>query len=357
MSNLDRQLPMNADLYCELLLAEDTHAIGWKSYLPGLSVVAVAALAALWLSESFGSPAILMGLLIGLALNFVNAEKRLSPGLNFSSQTLLRIGIVLIGCRITFAEIVSLGIASFFALIAIMVVVIMTGLFTARLFKQDAMFGLLVGGATAICGASAALALWSIIGKDRLDQSRFTAVLLGIAIASAVGMTFYPSIATMLELSDKQAGFLIGASIHDVAQAIGGGFSFSDKAGEVATVVKLSRVTLLAPILILVAFALQRLNQVNTKSVSQLISVRQALPWFVLGFILLVVVNSLFALPELAIRIANEIANVLLLFAVTAAAVKSNTTELLSHGWRSFGPVLTTTFVAFTLSLIVVYFF
>ena len=356
MADIERKLPMGADLFGELQLAEESQRTGWKSYVPGLAFVAVAALASLWLSEHYGPPAVLMGLMIGLALNFVNADKRLSVGLDFSSQTLLRIGIVLIGVRITFGEVASLGFTPFLALIGIMIMVILTGIAAAKIFKQDVMFGLLAGGATAICGASAALALWSIIGKDRVSQSRFTIVLLGITIASAAAMTFYPPIARMLNLNDTQAGFLIGASIHDVAQSIGGGFSYSDQAGEVATVVKLSRVTLLAPVLILVAFTLQQMGQASTQSVQKKIGLKQGLPWFVVGFMVLVAINSFVNLPEIATRFANDTARILLLFAVIAAAIKSNMTELLSHGWRSFGPVIATTFVAFVLSLLFVVF-
>ncbi len=351
MSNLNREMPWVADLYGELQLAEPSKKKTLASHFPGLALVSVVACAALWLSEHYGPPAILMGLLIGLALNFVSSDKRLSVGLDFSSQTLLRIGIVLIGIRVSFEEISSLGILSFVALIGIMSAVIATGLIAARLFKQDILFGLLAGGATAICGASAALALWSIIGKERISQSRFTIVLLGTTVASACAMTFYPAIAGFLALSDKQAGFLIGASVHDVAQAIGGGFSYSPEAGEVATVVKLSRVTLLAPVLIIVAFILQRTTQTSSGSN---VSLKQGMPWFIVGFILLVILNSMIILPTIVVEIGSQAAKTLLLFAVIAAAMKSNLAGLMSHGWRSFGPVAMTTFVAFLLSLLFV---
>src|SRR3546814_17964292 len=104
-----------------------------------------------------------------------------------------------------------------------------------------------------VCSSDLALALWSLIGDRRVDQARFTLTLVGITVASALAMTLYPVLAAQMGLSDTQAGFLIGASVHDVAQAIGGGFSFSQKAGEVATIVKLTRVALLAPMLMLVA--------------------------------------------------------------------------------------------------------
>lgn len=341
-----------ADLYGEMQLAEPAAKRTIGSYIPGILLVAVAALAALWLSEHYGPPAILMGLLIGLALNFVSADRRLSAGLDLASQTLLRIGIVLIGLRITFAEISDLGLMPFAALVAIMACVIAAGILAAKLFKQDLLFGLLAGGATAICGASAALALWSIIGEERISQARFTIVLLGTTIASAAAMTFYPAIAAFLGLSDAQAGFLIGASIHDVAQAIGGGFSYSEPAGEVATVVKLSRVTLLVPVLLIVSLVLQKWG--SSANSGAKFSLRQGLPWFIVGFAVLVAVNSMVDLPAIVVDTGNTTASTLLLFAVIAAAIKSNLAGLLSHGLRSFGPVIITTLTAFLLSLLAV---
>src|SRR3546814_7238663 len=121
-------------------------------------------------------------------------------------------------------------------LVLIMLAVIVATVAAAPLFRQDKQAALLAGGATAICGASAALALYSLIGDKRIDQARFTLTLVGITVASALAMTLYPVLASQLGLTDAQAGFLIGASVHDVAQAIGGGFSFSQPAGEVATI-------------------------------------------------------------------------------------------------------------------------
>ena len=351
MSKTGREALWMADLYGEMQLAEPAQKRTIASYFPGLALVGVAALAALWLSEQYGAPAVLMGLLIGFALNFVHSDQRLSAGLDLSSQTLLRIGIVLIGLRISFAEISALGITPFLALLGIMAAVIAAGILAARVLKLDLLFGLLAGGATAICGASAALALWSIIGEKRISQERFTIVLLGTTIASAGAMTFYPTIAAVLGLDDTQAGFLIGASIHDVAQAIGGGFSYSDKAGEVATVVKLTRVTLLVPVLVIVTLVLRQLNLGTGTEGGEKLSLRQGIPWFIVGFIILVTVNSFVTLPTVVTEVGSKAASILLLFAVIAAAIKSNMAGLLAHGLRCFGPVIMTTLTAFVLAL------
>ncbi len=338
---------MAADLYGEMQL--DTHPPSgrrWRDYLPGVVVTAIAALAAAWLADHYAAPLVLMGLLIGLALSFLSQDKRTHAGLDLMSQTALRIGIVLVGARITAQQLIELGPLPFALLILIMLAVIVVTVASARLFSQDRYAALLAGGATAICGASAALALYSLIGDKRVDQARFTLTLVGITVASAFAMTLYPILAAELKLTDAQAGFLIGASIHDVAQAIGGGFSFSPAAGEVATIVKLTRVALLAPMLMLVALSLGRSGVEGGQT-----RIAFRLPWFILAFLAVAAVNSLVAIPRLAQDAAATGAQALLLLAIVATAMKARLHLLLDQGWRSFAPILVATMTSFLLSL------
>jgi uncharacterized membrane protein YadS len=208
-----RQIPAAADLYGDLLDIGPVPKLGWRSYIPGLLMTGVAALAAAYLSEHYGAPLMLMGLLIGLAFNFVNADARLHAGLGFASKTLLRWGIVLVGLQVTFAQIASLGWVAFVAIAAMIALVTMTGTMVARGGAMGSAFGTLAGGAVAICGASAALALSSVLGEKRASQAQLTLVLVSVSAASALAMSVYPILAHALHLTDTQAGFLMGASI------------------------------------------------------------------------------------------------------------------------------------------------
>ncbi len=347
MKASDYDWPMAADLYGEMQLeAHPPARHQWRDFVPGILVTAIAALAAAWLADHYAAPIVLMGLLIGLALSFLSQDKRTHAGLDLMSQTALRIGIVFVGARITAAQLVDLGPLPFALLVLIMVAVIAVTVASARLFAQDRHAALLAGGATAICGASAALALYSLIGDRRVDQARFTLTLVGITVASALAMTLYPVLAAQLGLSDAQTGFLIGASIHDVAQAIGGGFSFSAPAGEVATIVKLTRVALLAPMLMLVGLWLARSGGDTT---GKRIPLR--LPWFILGFLAVAAINSLVAIPRPVTDGAATVAQALLLLAIVATAMKARLHLLLDQGWRSFAPIIVATLTSFLLSL------
>ena len=337
-----------ADLYGELQLAPQVEKRHWHAVVPGLVLVGIAAFAALWLSEHYGAPPILLGLLLGFALNFASADTRLLPGLDLASQTLLRLGIVFLGLKVTWSEIAALGLMPFLGLVAMMAAVIGVGLLTARLARLDLHLGLLAGGATAICGISAALALWGIIGSKRVSQEGFAITVLGVTLASATALATYPVLATSLGLTDAQAGFLVGASIHDVAQAIGGGFAISEGAGEVATVVKLSRVALLVPLLLLVAFFLGR----SAAGEGRTFSIRQGVPWFIAGFIAVVIVNSLVALPPQLGEWGGSLASFFLLLAVIAAAIKADLSQIFGYGWRAFLPVVACTLAAFSIALV-----
>ena len=344
-------LPFGGDLFGEMHLAENAGVASPEperdTVLPGLAVCGVASAAAAWLSEHYGFPIILLGLLVGLSLNFIARDPRTHKGLDFASRTFLRLGIVVLGLQVTFAQIGALGPAPFAALAVVMVVTFALGTLAAGPAGQSRYAGILAGGATAICGASAALALYGVIGKDRLSQAQFALTLVGVALASAFAMSIYPLIAAHLVLTDRQAGFLIGASIHDVAQAIGGGYAFSDAAGSYATIVKLARVALLAPVVALVSVMIGPAGEASGAPMWR----RLALPWFIVAFLATVTFNSLVAIPAGLTGYALAGSKAMLLLAVTATAMRSRMDLLLDMGWRAAVPVMAATLASFAASL------
>ena len=342
-------LPYGGDLFGEIHLSETTGATKppKDTTFPGLAVCAVAAAAAAWLSEHYHFPIILLGLLVGLSLNFIAREPKTHRGLDFASRTFLRLGIVVLGFQVTFTQIVALGAAPFAALLVVMAVTFGAGIGAARLAGQSRYAGILAGGATAICGASAALALYGVIGKDRLSQAQFALTLVGVSLASAFAMSVYPVLATELALSDREAGFLIGASIHDVAQAIGGGYAFSDAAGSYATIVKLARVALLAPVVALVSLMIGPAGEAAGQPVWR----RLALPWFITAFLATVAFNSVVAVPVALTGYLLAGSKAMLLLAVTATAMRSRMDLLLDMGWRATIPDVAATVASFGASL------
>ncbi len=328
-----RDLPMAADLYGDIV---EGPRRGWRDHLPGMAVVVAATLAAGFLSDRYGAPLTLMALLIGLALNFLSADKRLHPGLGFASRDLLRWGIVLVGARVTFGQIAALGVEALLAIVVLVALTITAGVLIARRLGFDRWFGMLAGGAVAICGASAALAVATTLGSRRVSQAQLTLVLIGISAMSAAAMVLYPILAHTIGFSDTQAGFLLGAAIHDVAQAIGAGYSYSDPAGQVATIVKLTRVALLAPALAAITLFLPKSERDGSG---------QGVPWFVIGFFAVAAVNSFGIIPGVVVGAAETAAAALLATAVAATAMRSPLPQLLRMGARPLVVILLTTLV------------
>lgn len=346
--NRDRPTPAAADLFGDLLEVETARAAPGPrerllAYLPGLGVTAIAALAAAWLGDHYHAPLMLMGLLIGLAFNFLNGDARLHTGLGFASKTLLRWGIVLVGLQVTIWQIAALGWPSFVAIGVMILVVMGTGTLVARTLGLGAAFGTLAGGSVAICGASAALALSTALGEKRVNQAQLTLVLVAVSAASALAMSTYPILAGAMGLSPHAEGFLLGASIHDVAQALGAGYSMGEVQGQTAAIVKLTRVALLAPTLLLVTLMLPKDGESRGGATP--------VPWFIVAFLGLTAVNSAFAFPAEVAAIAKTGTTALLLLAVVATGIRSPMHLLLKQGWRASMPVVAATIVSFVLAL------
>lgn len=317
-------------------------AAGVREHLPGLAVTGLATLAAAYVSDHYGAPLTLMCLLFGLALNFLGTDARLGPGLAFASRTLLRWGIVFVAARVTLGQIAELGPIALVSVVVIVGLTLAVGVLAARLLGFTAAFGALSGAAVAICGASAAMAFASLLGERRASQAQLTLVLVGISAMSAVAMTLYPILAHHLGFDDLQAGFVMGAAIHDVAQSLGAGYAFSPPAGETATIVKLTRVALLAPAMMAVAVFIPREPGAKISSF--------VLPWFVVGFFGLAGVNSLGVIPPVASDASANASTALLACAVTATGVRSNMQSLTKEGLRPMLVILIATVVALALA-------
>lgn len=313
-----------------------------RAHIPGLAVTVLATLAAAYVSDHYGAPLTLMCLLFGLAMNFLGTDARLAPGLAFASRTLLRWGIVFVAARVTLTQIADLGPVALLAVMAIVAVTLVSGVVVARALGFTAAFGALCGGAVAICGASAAMAFASLLGERRISQAQLTLVLVGISAMSALAMTLYPVLGHHLAFGDLQAGFMLGASIHDVAQTVGAGYAFSPTAGETATIVKLARVALLAPAMMAVAVFIPREPGAKISS--------YVLPWFVVGFFGMAGINSLGWIPAPVTDVSVKASTALLACAVTATGVRSNMQTLTNEGLKPMLAIVAATLVALALA-------
>ena len=293
-------------------------------------VCLVIAMSTSFLSENYGGPQLLYALLIGLSLHFLYLNETVKPGIDFCAKTALRLGVAFLGIRITFSDIAAIGLNTGLMVMFAVAATVTLGFFLARLLKLSPDFGLIAGGSVGICGASAALAVASVLPKTK-ENERFTLlVVVGVTVLSTIAMVFYPFALQLLDITALPAGIFLGATIHDVAQVVAAGMLFGPEAGEVATVVKLFRVALLLPVVLFISIFL------GTEKSSQRLgwgSLR-LIPTFLLGFVALSVVASMQILPSSVIHSIGDISRWMLVIAIAAAGLKTNFQELAKLGWQ-----------------------
>ena len=296
-------------------------------------VCVVIALAATFLSEHYGGPQLLYALLIGLAFHFLNVSAGVKPGVDFCGRVLLRIGVALLGARITVGQVARLGIETALVIVAAVALTIGFGLLLARWLRRPREEGLLSGGAVAICGASAALAITSVLPQTK-ENERFTLLaVVGVTVLSTLSMVLYPFVLKAMGLPVAQAGIFLGGTIHDVAQVVAAGMILGPEVGDTATVVKLFRVMLLMPVVLLISISYR--NHPAMQAADQAAEVEVPLvPRFLLAFIVLMLLASIgMVTPELS-RFAGDASRWLLVTAIAAAGIKTSFEDLLKLGWQ-----------------------
>lgn len=299
-----------------------------KGVFPGLIVSAIVGLAALFLAEHYGAPAMLFALLLGLALGFLYEDGKCKVGIDFTACHILRIGVALLGLRIAFSDLQALGLQTALLLLFAVVSTIVVGLVLAKILGLDRKFGLLTGGSVGICGASAAMAIAAVMPDDKNKDRDTLLTIIGVTTLSTIAMVVYPIIAGIIGLDDKQTSIFLGGTIHDVAQVVGAGYSVSTETGNLATLTKLVRVAYLMPVVLCILLVLKRKhsNSDNAKPVG--------FPAFLIAFVVLMTVNSLVSLPQALTESASHISRFALVVAIAAIGMKSNLAQIAKVGMK-----------------------
>ena len=320
----------------------------------GFLMSAVIAIAAKFLSEHYGAPAMLMALLLGIAFHFLAEEENgiCKPGIDFTARTVLRFGVALLGARISFELMIGLGPHLIAVVVAAVVLTILFGLVGARMLSRGWRFGLLTGGSVAICGASAAMAISAVLPKNEHSERNLIFTVLAVTVLSTLAMIIYPILTKVFAFNDEVSGVFLGGTIHDVAQVVGAGFSVSDEAGEVATLVKLIRVAMLAPVVLVISILVRR-HAIE----SDIGSIRPpVLPFFVVGFLAFATLNSLGLIPDLVVEAMSDLSRWALLISIAAVGMKTSLKRILEVGGQAIVLICAETiFIALLVLLGVLY--
>lgn len=311
--------------------------------MPGSLLAGVVAMAATLVSILHGGPQLLYALFFGVAFHYLSEDPKARPGIEFCSRNVLRLGVGLLGARITASQIAGLGWSTAVIVIGAVVTTLLCGRWLGRRLGLSRAEGVLSGGAVAICGASAALAISSVLPRNKENEHFTLMVVVTVTVLSTLSMIIYPLIARALHLPPELAGLFLGGTIHDVAQVVGAGYMIDHATGDYATIVKLFRVSMLTVVVVVVSamFKNERGHPEN-----QVLGVpdKQALvPWFLWLFIAMVAINSIGFVPVEIQKGLGDISRLCLVVAISALGIKTSFQKLAKAGWRPFTLLLVET--------------
>jgi uncharacterized integral membrane protein (TIGR00698 family) len=297
--------------------------------LPGLllaSAVAVSAYAIRYLPGLATFSPLILAIVIGIAFhNLVGTPSAAKAGVVFSMRRLLRIAIILLGLQLTITQVIEVGGRGIGIIAATLVATFAFTVWMGRLLGVERKLAQLIAAGTSICGASAVIATNTVTNASDEDVAYAVAC---VTVFGSVAMFTYPLLPGLLHLDPHAFGLWSGASIHEIAQVVAAAFQDGQKSGEFGTIAKLSRVMLLAPVVITLGL-MARGGSKNDVS-----SARPPMPWFVLGFIALVGINSLIAIPAEAKMWIVAVTTFLLTVALAAMGLETDIRKLAAKGLR-----------------------
>lgn len=301
--------------------------LSWGATARGALLPVTIAIAAQFLTDHQGGPALLYALLLGMVLNFLHEQPHIQQACLHCGSRGLRIGVALLGARITWAQCAELGLHTLALLVLCVVSTIVVSVMIGRWLRTPVADAVVAGAAVAICGASAALAVADALTPKRVQPALVLLVVVTVTCLSTSAMILYPAMLQALHLGGIPAGVFLGASVHDVAQVVGAGYHMGTAEGDVASVTKMMRVALLVPAVLLIGwFFRERAEHLATGSPPR--------PWFLAGFAALVVLNSVGWLAPALKAVLITTSQFFILVAMASMGLRTSLKQLFDAGWR-----------------------
>lgn len=318
---------------------------------PGLVLSAVVAvigyLVASQVARVVPIPAMVFALVFGVALNPIAARPLMQPGTAFCVRAILRWAVALLGVRVGLNDIAALGAGTAVLIVVAMGVTVVSGFVFAQWNGRSMGFGALVGVGTGVCGASATLAVSTVVPDYDGKQADIAFVVVAVNALATVSMLIYPALCILLGFGPQTTGIMLGGTIHDVAQVAGAGYAVSSTVGNTAVIIKLFRVFLLLPVVLCVSGYFSRIGMKHGRA-------RVPVPVFAIVFLLLCVLNSTIPLAPALLSVYTPIKSILMevsnwgmLLAIGALGLSTSVKTILGLGWRHVTTVIGTTAVIF----------
>ena len=282
--------------------------------LPGTSISICIAVISLLLSPFLHVSYVLIALIAGfLSKNFFS-KKKFKPGIDFSADFLLKFGVGLMGLKFSYKNFISIGLSPIIFIFILILLIILSGILLSKIFRKETSFGLLSGGAVAICGASAAVAIFSVFSRSsNLNNYHLSIVILGTTLLSTISMILYPLVFTFFITSNIELGFLLGTSIHDTVGVVGAGYTLNNDIGFYSTFFKMIRISFLPVILTLIILFFKGSKKKKF-----------FFPWFLILFFSLAIFRNILKIPDELISSINLISIFLILVSISSIGLKGN---------------------------------
>ena len=301
----------------------------------GLLLAVGIALAAWWLGHLvplIGGP--VFGIVLGIAVrNLLAPGESFNPGIQFASKQILQWSIIALGFGLSLTQVAKTGLESLSVTMVTMTTAFVTAFVLGRVLKVHNKLQVLIGVGTAICGGSAIAAVTPIIKPDDHDTAF---AISTIFLFNIVAVLLFPLLGHMLHLSDLGFGLWAGTAINDTSSVVAAGYSYSTAAGDYATIVKLTRATLIIPICLVLAIIVAVREKRAAKQSGGIsdFSMRRIFPWFILWFLVASAVRTAGYMPvaiQPAIHLAAEF---MIIVALTAIGLSANLRKMAATGAR-----------------------
>jgi uncharacterized integral membrane protein (TIGR00698 family) len=300
--------------------------------IPGLSLALMISLAALFLGKMFPIiGAAVFGIVIGIIIrNSMKMPEPTIPGIIFTSKKILQLSIILLGGTLSFGQIIKTGFASVYVMIFTIAAAFITAFVIGKALRIGSNLKSLIGVGTAICGGSAIVAISSIIDAD--DHEIAYAVST-IFLFNVIAVLLFPPLGHLLGLTDYGFGMFAGLAINDTSSVVAAGYTFSNAAGDYATIVKLTRTTFIIPVSILFVIYIYILKKKALES-RYYYDVRKIFPWFILGFVGMAIINSSGIIHDSLVSAIKETAKFMIVMALSAIGLQTNFKKMMQTGYK-----------------------
>lgn len=275
----------------------------------------------------------IIALFLGTIINSFFHPAWIKPALKFSSKRILKIAIILLGASISVKTVMSVGKMTFFVMLFTFAVCFGGGYFIGKMFKLNWKLSNLISAGTGICGGSAIAAISPVIDADDKDVAF---AMSSTFIFDMIMVALYPIMGKVLQMSDIAFGIWAGTSVNDTASVVASGYAFSEAAGDFATMVKLTRTIAIIPTVLVFAFIGIRAKKKELQSTNngQKVNLMKIIPWFIGGFLILAVLNSLNIIPVSVSATMKDLSRFLMVTALAAIGLNTSIIDFKKAGLR-----------------------